>query len=169
MREIAEESHIALGGIYNHFASKEAIFAAIIEERHPFLEIIPLLVQVEGTTTEDFVRNAGHRLVEELGHHPDFLNLMLIEIVEFKARHVPILVGRFLPLMAPLGGRIGTSRTELRPFGQLVLVRAFLGMFLSYYITDALLGPALPSEVRINSIDQFVDIFLRGVLKDGNA
>jgi TetR/AcrR family transcriptional repressor of mexJK operon len=75
MRAIARRSHVALGGIYNHFSSKEAIFRTIVEERHPFLEIVPLLNAVQGDDTETFVRNAAHALVEQLGRHPAFLNL----------------------------------------------------------------------------------------------
>ena len=52
MRDIAVRSHVALGGIYNHFSSKERIFRTIIEERHPLLEILPLLGAVEGDSVE---------------------------------------------------------------------------------------------------------------------
>jgi hypothetical protein len=36
MRQIAERADLALGGIYNHFASKEDIFEAIIMDKHPY-------------------------------------------------------------------------------------------------------------------------------------
>ncbi len=168
MRDIALRSHLALGGIYNHFSSKEAIFKATIEERHPFLTIIPVLSSVEGDTVESYVRNAAHTLVEQLGRHPDFLNLMLIEIVEFKARHVPILFQKFMPLVAPLSKRMTTARGRLRPLPPLVLARAFLGMFFSYYITEILLGQAMPPEMSHHAVDHFVDIFLHGVLKENH-
>jgi AcrR family transcriptional regulator len=166
MRDIAGRSHLALGGIYNHFSSKEAIFKASIEERHPFLTIIPLLSSVEGVTVESFVQNAAHTLVDQLGRHPDFLNLMLIEIVEFKARHVPILFQKFMPLVAPLSKRMTSAPGRLRALPPLVLARAFLGMFFSYYMTEILLGRAMPPEMSRHAIDHFVDIFLYGVLEE---
>jgi AcrR family transcriptional regulator len=166
VRDIALRSHLALGGIYNHFSSKEAIFKAIVEERHPFLEIVPILNAVEGENAETFVRNAAHALVEQLGHHPAFLNLMLIEIVEFKGRHVPMLIGQFLPLVTSLSARLGSNGREKGEIPPLVLTRAFLGMFFSYYITDRLLGSSMPSGMRRQAIDHFVDIFLHGVLKE---
>ena len=43
MRQIAERSGLALGGIYNHFSSKEEVFRSILQERHPILQMIPLL------------------------------------------------------------------------------------------------------------------------------
>ena len=166
MRDIALRSHLALGGIYNHFSSKEAIFKTIVEERHPFLEIVPILNGVEGDNTESFVQNAAHALVEQLGHHPAFLNLMLIEIVEFEGRHVPLLIGQFLPLVSSLSSRLEQGRGDATKIPPLVLVRAFLGMFFSYYITDRLLGRSMPAAMRREAIDHFVDIFLHGVLRE---
>ncbi len=165
MREIAAHSHVALGGIYNHFNSKEEIFRAIIQERHPFLQVLPVLNSVEADTLEEFVRNAARTLVEQLRRHPDFLNLMLIEIVEFKARHVPGVFRKFLPLAAPLVQRLAPMRGDLRDIPPMVLVRAFLGMFFSYYITEMLIGRAMPSDMSIDAMDHFVEIFLHGTLE----
>ncbi len=36
MRQIAEQAGLALGGIYNHFSSKEELFEAIIIDKHPY-------------------------------------------------------------------------------------------------------------------------------------
>ena len=166
MRDIALRSHVALGGIYNHFSSKEGIFRTIIEGRHPLLEIIPLLGTVEGDSIESFVRNAAHTLVDQLGHHPDFLNLMLIEIVEFKARHLPKLFGKILPLVAPLAQRLSSARGSLRRMPAPVLARAFLGMFFSYYITEIIFGRSMPREMSSGAIDHFVDIFLHGIMNE---
>jgi len=165
MREIATQSRVALGGIYNHFSSKEEVFRAIVEERHPFLHILPVLQSVEGETLEVFVRNAARTLVEQLRRHPDFLNLMLIEIVEFKARHVPGLFHKLLPLAEPLVQRLTQLRVGMRDIPPIVVARAFLGMFFSYYITEALLGRALPRAMSAGAMDHFVDIFLHGLLE----
>ena len=48
MRQIAERAGLALGGIYNHFASKDEIFEAIIIDQHPYKKILPLVLAVEG-------------------------------------------------------------------------------------------------------------------------
>jgi AcrR family transcriptional regulator len=166
MRQIAERAGLALGGIYNHFPSKGDVFRTIILERHPFFQILPLLNSVEGNTIEEFVRKAARLLIDELGHHPDFLNLMLTEIVEFKGEHVPLVFGKIFPLVLPLGQRIAALPGPMRPIPAPVLMRAFLGMFFSYYITGILLGPAMPSEMQADALDHFVEIFLHGILAD---
>jgi AcrR family transcriptional regulator len=164
MRQVAEGAGLALGGIYNHYPSKEDVFRAIIVERHPFFQIIPILNSVEGESVEDFVRNAAHTLVAELGHHPDFLNLMLTEIVEFKASHVPGLFEKFFPMVLPLVRRLGGLEGNMRQIPPYVLARAFLGMFFSYYITEMLVARAMPPDMQVNALDHFVDIFLHGIL-----
>ena len=169
MRQIAERAGLALGGIYNHFASKSDVFMMIILERHPFLQILPLLNSVEGETVEEYVRKAAQSLVDELGHHPDFLNLMLTEIVEFKGAHVPSLFPKIFPLILPLGQRIVNLQGAVRPIPAPVLVRAFLGMFFSYYITGVLLGPTMPTEMQENALNHFVEIFLHGVIAESAA
>jgi len=164
MRQIAEKSGLALGGIYNHFESKEQMFAAIVVERHPFFQIVPILSTVQGNSVEEYVRNAAHILVEELGHYPEFLNLMLTEIVEFKASHVPLVFTKMYPMMLPIIQRLVSLEGALRPIPPAVLMRAFLGMFFSYYITEMLVSRAFPPEMMTNAMDHFVDIFLHGIL-----
>ncbi len=164
MRQIAEKAGLALGGIYNHFASKEQVFAAIVEERHPFFQIVPILNDVPGESVEEYVRNAAHTLVDQLGHYPEFLNLMLTEIVEFKASHVPLVFRRMFPMMMPIIQRLTGLHGVLRPIPPAVLMRAFLGMFFSYYITEVLVSRAFPPEMMANAMDHFVDIFLHGIL-----
>ncbi len=166
MRQIAERAGLALGSIYNHYSSKEEVFHAIVGERHPFFQIVPLLIAVPGNTAEEFVHNAAHTLVDELARRPEFLNLMLVEIVEFKAKHVPSLFKKLYPLLMPVVQRIGSLEGQMRKIPPFVLARAFLGMFFSYYITEALMGRAVPPELRsINTIDYFVEIFLHGILE----
>jgi AcrR family transcriptional regulator len=164
MRQIADKAGLALGSIYNHFTSKEDVFSSIIQERHPFLQILPVLKSVQGVTVEEYVRTAAQTLVEQLGHHPDFLNLMLTEIVEFHGGHVPLLFERFLPMALPIAKHIASLDGKTREIPPFILARAFLGMFLSYYITEILMAPVNPHEWQTNALDHFVDIFLHGIL-----
>ena len=169
MRQIAEQADLALGGIYNHFSSKEDVFREIVQERHPFFQILPVLNSVEGDSVEEFIRNAARTLIEQLGHHPDFLNLLLIEIVEFKGRHVPLLFDKFLPIVMPLANRAAGFAGKTRDIPPFIFARAFLGMFFSYYITEILMGPIMPPELQANALDHFVDIFLYGILSQEPA
>ncbi len=166
MRQIAKKAGLALGSIYNHFSSKEEVFVAIIEERHPIFQIIPLLNWAEGETADVFARNAAHDLIEELGHHPEFLNILLIEIVEFKGAHVPIIFEKMFPMIQQLAQRLSNLQGNMREIPEFVLVRTFLGMIFSYFITELLLSNTMFVETQMNALDHFVDIFLHGILVD---
>jgi AcrR family transcriptional regulator len=164
MRQIADKAGLALGSIYNHFASKEEVFVAVIQERHPLFQIVPLLNSAEGETVEAFARNAAHTLIAELGHHPEFLNLLLIEIVEFKGEHVPVVFEKMFPMIEQLARRLSNLQGNMREIPQFVLARAFLGMFFSFFITELLLNRTSFMESQIDALDHFVDIFLHGIL-----
>lgn len=164
MRQIADKAGLALGSIYNHFPSKEEVFVAIIQERHPLFQIVPLLNAAEGETVEAFARNAAHTLIAELGQHPEFLNLLLIEIVEFKGEHVPVVFEKMFPMIEQLAGRLSNLQGNMREIPQFVLARAFLGMFFSYFMTELLLNRTVIMETQTNALDYFVEIFLYGIL-----
>lgn len=167
MRQIADKSGLALGGIYNHFSSKEDIFAAIVMDKHPYKQILPLILAADGETSEEFVRSAAQAMVSELGKQPDFLKLMFIEIVEFNGKHVNLLVREIAPKILPVFEKLVRVRKNLRPIHPAILLRSFLGMFFSYYITEIFLkGSVVAKLMPKNSFDLFVDIYLHGILKE---
>lgn len=165
MRRIAERAELALGGIYNHYAGKEDIFEAIILDKHPYKQILPLIMTAPGETLAEFVHNAAHTLVEELGRRPDFIRLMFIEIVEFNSKHMPVFFDEIFPEFLPLVQRFQTPNGELRPIPAPLLLRAFLGMFFSFYMTELITEHMDVPEMHENALDGFVEIFLYGILE----
>ena len=167
MRQIADKAGLALGGIYNHFASKEDIFAAIVMDKHPYKQILPAILEAKGDTAEEFIHDAAQALVSELGKRPDFLKLMFIEIVEFNGQHVNLLMREIVPKILPVFERLVKVRKNLRPLHPAVLLRSFLGMFFSYYVTELFISGSVVSKLMPkNSFEQFVDIYLHGILKE---
>jgi AcrR family transcriptional regulator len=164
MREIADEAGLALGGIYNHFGNKEDIFVRVLMERHPFLVVMPALQAAQGQTVEDLVRDAAGRMIAELSQNQEFLNLMFIELVEFEARHIPQLFETFFPPLMAFAGRFQRVRGPLRDVPLPIILRSFIGLFFSYFITDLLVGSQLPPEMRVHAFDYFIDIYLHGIL-----
>ncbi|HUI88857.1 MAG TPA: TetR/AcrR family transcriptional regulator [Anaerolineales bacterium] len=167
MRQIAERAGLALGGIYNHYGSKEEIFRAIVLDRHPYKQILPLVLSARGDTPEDFIRNAAQALVDGLGRRPEFMKLMFIEIVEFESKHISLIVREIAPQLLPVFERLVRDHRSLRPIHPAVLLRSFLGMFFSFYVTDMLIHGSVISKIMPkNSFDSFVDIYLHGILKE---
>lgn len=164
MRQIAEGAGLALGGIYNHFASKEAIFSELIIDRHPYQQILPILLKTPPDDIEIFVRSAAKAMVSELGKRPDFIKLMLIEMVEFDGRNMPNMLKQVLPQILPLIKKF--NKTLLRSIPPFIFFRAFLGLFFSYYMTELLLADTPAAWTSTNALDHFVEIFLHGVMAD---
>jgi len=167
MRQIADQAGLALGGIYNHFSGKEDIFAAIIIDKHPYKQVLPLILAAKGETAEELIRNAAHTLVTELGNRPELLKLIFIELVEFNGKHVSKLINEIAPKLLPMFEHLVRVRRNLRNLPPPILVRSFLGMFFSFYITELFIrGSVIHKLMPKNSFDLFVDIYLHGVIKE---
>ena len=119
----------------------------------------------EGETIADFVRLVARAMVNELRKRPDLLNLMFIEIVEFGGRHIPELAQCILPGMMELQGILANRRGRLRPIPPPILARSFAGLFFSYYVTEILLKRSGGFVLDDRSLDQFVDLYLYGILE----
>ena len=166
MRQIAERAGLALGGIYNHFSSKDEIFEAIIIDQHPYKKLLPIILAVEAETAEKFFENAVRIVFSELGARPEFINLMFIEIVEFKGRHGALMLREITPQILPVFERIIKARKDLRVTNPALLMRSFFGMIMSYYLTDMVISNSVLSDLMPNkSADVYVDVFLHGILK----
>jgi len=167
MRQIAQQAGIALGGVYNHFVSKEEVFKAVFFTYHPYHEVLPLIAEAQGESLDEVIRDAARRMVKVVEGHPDFLNLMFIEVVEFKSAHAQELMVELLPRGLAILERLAQlGEGQIRPIPPLIVVRSFLGLFFSYYITDLIFAQASPPEFREDAMDYFLEIYLHGLLKE---
>jgi AcrR family transcriptional regulator len=167
MRQIADHAQLALGGIYNHFSSKDEIFEAIILDQHPYKKILPLILEVKGKTAEEFFRNAFLIVINELGKQPEFINLMFIELVEFRGKHGSVMLREIAPRILPVFENVIKAKKDLRVTNPALLMRSFMGTVISYFITEMVISNSVISKLMPkNSTDIYVDLFLNGILKE---
>lgn len=165
VRQIATRAGLALGGIYNHFSGKDEIFQALIIAKHPYLQIIPLIQTAPGETVEEFLRNSARIIQSEMGMRPDFMKLMLIEVVEFNGKHFQKLFETIGPMIFPLLERFARPEAGLRDLPTLLVLRTLMGSIVAYYVTEFLMGnPNLPEELRNVSLEDFIEIYMHGIL-----
>lgn len=165
MRQIAEAAGVAVGGIYNHFSSKEEMLKAVILAYHPLNLIVPRLENVEGETIEAFLMNAAQQFLSALTERPTLLNIFMIELLEFEGAHLPELFAVLWPKVQLFTERLVTLDTRLRPLPPLTIVRLFLGTVVGFYITGGILSKLpLPQGHQIGTVDDLVTVLLHGLL-----
>src|SRR5574341_2411149 len=167
MRDIAAAAGIAVGGIYNHFADKEAIFAAVLDAYHPYHVILPALEAMEAETVEDFMREASRRLYEGvIGAKAQLLPIMFIELVEFQGRHLKQLMERLMPTLLNFIRGFSRRRGRLRPIPPPVMFRTYMGMLAGYFLREMLLRDApLFRQTDVDWFGGMVDIYLHGIVE----
>lgn len=168
MRQIAHQAGIALGSIYNHFPGKEELFIRVLLENHPYHQVISEVHKARGRTTPELLRDAAHRIVSILGPDLAFVNLLLIELVEFNGTHVPELFEIIFPEAVTFSEQFVAGRDDLRPIPVPILIRAFIGLLISYALTEELLAPQMPPGLQSDTLDTFIDIFLHGVFMESS-
>ncbi len=80
---------------------------------------------------------------------------------------MPQLYRTYYPALMDFAQRFARVRGPLRPIPLPVILRAFIGLFFSYSMTELIIGSQLPAELKEHAFDHFVDIFLHGVLAKG--
>lgn len=167
MRQIAEAAGVAVGGIYNHFSSKEEMLKAVILAYHPLNLIAPRLENVEGETIEAFLTNAAQQFLSALAERPTLLNIFMIELLEFEGAHLPELFAVLWPKVQLFTERLVAIDTRLRPLPPLTVVRLFLGTVVGFYITGGILSKLpLPQGQQIGTVDDLVTVLLHGLLSN---
>jgi AcrR family transcriptional regulator len=166
MRQIADGAGLALGGIYNHFASKEEIFAAVLEVYHPLKRVVPMLENAQGESVETFVKNAGNIIREATeGAEARIVPLALVELVEFQGRHLVSLIESVWPSMFGFVQKFGQLKGELRDVPRPVMLRMFIITMVGFVITEIVLRRVpLFRNMELNWFDGMVDIYLHGIL-----
>jgi AcrR family transcriptional regulator len=167
MRAIARAAgDRAVGGIYNHFPTKEAIFKALIDERNPYEDLFGVLepALAEAASVADYVRSALRVIMRVMPRHYDFLQLAQIDMREFEGQHMGRLLNqailpRVMTIIEWLQALPGMKDVEI-----VVVVRMMASLIIGYMITEQ----ALPLEFfhqmdHAEWADRFADVLLYGI------
>ena len=146
-----------------------AVLPQYLSDKHPYKKILPLILEAQGDTAEDFLRNAMRIAITELNKEPYYIKLMMIEFVEFNGVHGAAMLKEVAPKVLPVFEQIVKVRKNLRVTNPAMLMRSFFGLVISYFITELVVSKSIISNfMPKNSMDVYVDIFLHGILKPEN-
>ncbi len=171
MRQIAQAAGLAVGGIYNHFHSKEEIFAAVLDARHPYHALVPALEAAEGETLEAFLFDAGLRIQAAVkGIEDQLLPIVFIELVEFQGRHLKDLVERLFPTLMGFAQRLADRPGPVRDLPLPVLMRTLAAMTIGHVLAEMILKNAAPfQQLPYDWYGSMLDIYLHGILQPSAA
>ncbi len=155
MRRIARRAGIALSGIYNHFASKEDIFRALLQEHMPYPRFIAALEEIPATSGPQMLAEAFNRVQAIAREYMDFFPLALTDMREFQGRTIRELVRKVIPQYMRFLVRAqaaGGLREDVDPP---ILMRLLVSLTIGFLVTDLVgyagnepLLPGLPSSIE---------------------
>ena len=164
MRQIAGDSGVALGSLYNHFADKDDLFRAVFEAYNPYPILMLALENSQGPNASELVRTAARRLVTALSARPDLVKLVFIDAVEFHGKHLAQAYPGVAPGMQKFADRLRRDPAVLRPITDDGLLRAFFGLFYTFHMTEMLLGKPPDPAAQAIALNDLTEIYLRGIL-----
>ncbi|MBX3015999.1 MAG: TetR/AcrR family transcriptional regulator [Caldilineaceae bacterium] len=170
MRQIAEAAGLAVGGIYNHFHSKEEILKAVILAYHPLTLIAPQLATTQGETLEAFLRHATRQLFAAFAERPILVNLFMVELLEFEGVHLPELFETLWPKVMLFTQRMIALEPRLQCLPPVALMRIFLGSVLGFLATGVLLSKLPIAHTQpMGTADDLITVLVHGLLASAEA
>lgn len=173
MRQIAREAGFgeAVSGLYNHFPSKEALFAALLKHRSPYEELLAKLDEVRGGTVSEFLRNWLGAVWPIMQDHLDFIQLVFIDLQEFDGRTLGSFVAELLPRFYALFSRIRALPDVRDDLSPPVLIRTIASVMIGFIMTEMVVQHTpleqLPFPLALDEVwlDGLVAILARGMSK----
>ena len=167
LRDIAAASgKRAASGIYNHFPSKDALFAELLQMAAPVAEMSALFAACHGETAPAVIRNYLRAWLPISQRYYEYLKLVQIDLSEFNGANIQrIFPALATPQQAFIAGL--QQLPGLKPLPTLVLMR-LLDVLAAGYVVTARYGPddARASLTPDAWVDQIVDALLYGIALD---
>src|SRR5262245_11247645 len=166
-RDIAAAVGITEAALYRYFSGKEAIYAAILDERIAAPDILaPLLPAARAGDDRAVFTGLALAILESVEADPSFLRLLLYSALEGHEMARPVQETRIRRYREFTTGYLEQRIRDgaFRGVDPLLAARAFIGMVVDYLIVREVFGqrdtyPQPPSQVA----ETFVSIFLDGV------
>ena len=171
MRQIAEGAgDIAVGGIYNHYKSKEDIFRALLEARSPYPQVIEILTSIQTGTGPEMLTAAFTQMSNLMRQHYDFVKLVAIDIQEHNADTVVAMISILLPHAIEFFMRAQGAGGLRKDVPVYILARTFVSLLFGYNLTSFVLFqgdiPRLPILIEGGGIDWLsstIDVLINGL------
>ena len=167
MRQLARFAGISPAAIYNHFASKEEVFIALLRARLPHRTLAMAVEQAEGATTEVLLRDAVRRMHAAMADRLGNLHLIFVEVLEFEGRHLPLVLPEIVAPALLFLDRLRLTDPRLEGWPPQFLLRLMGGAFLAFAVTESYLRSIQDWTRGSQDYDDLAAILAAGLLAAG--
>ncbi|MFP6759768.1 MAG: helix-turn-helix domain-containing protein [Alphaproteobacteria bacterium] len=165
MADVAGAAGLSQGAAYNHFAGKDAVFAAAFEADEPFAGLIEAISREGAVGSDVTFEERLLRAVQNLAQGPGrgWFDLLLIDMVEFDGRHWRALYQRHRSGFARAAGRIEASG-RLTTVGGAAALRALIAAALGQTLVARLLAAGEDGVSKQEQTGSAISLILKGAL-----
>jgi AcrR family transcriptional regulator len=166
-REIASRVGITEAALYRHFASKEALYAAIIARKIDGSDPIATHEAAAGAGDDRAVFGGlARRMIERIDADPAFIRILHFTALEGHSLAEPFFASRVLRVREFLSSYIARRIREgaFRAVDPVIAARAFLGMVSDYMNVRVVFRQEAVYQQPVEEVvETFVSIFLGGI------
>jgi AcrR family transcriptional regulator len=166
-REVAQAVGVSEATVFKHFATKEDLYAAIIEAKTQMQQVLGVVSPLaEAQDDATFLRTLATQLIARTQSDPTLMRLLFFSALEGHAL-ADLFFRRRVQAMDEFLGRYIAERVAagaFRPVDPLQTAWNFIGMVTFHLLLHELFGQKPPPHLtRDRAIEEMVTTFLQGV------
>jgi AcrR family transcriptional regulator len=142
MRQLARFAGVTPAAIYNHFPSKEEIFIALLRARLPSRALALAVQEAQGDSPAALLGDGLRRMRQAMVDRLENLRLIMVEILEFEGRHLPLVLPEIVAPAFSFIDRVRSSDPRLTDWPAPFLMRLIGGSFIIFAASEPYLAQA---------------------------
>lgn len=171
VREIAERARVSTGNLYHHFADKESIFRALLDEYTEITQSrrFPFTRTLAGPSIfPDNIEQLGYAARDSVRQYRDYIALIYVDVIEFDGTHIRKFysdMGERFMLLAQQENTLEAIRRRLRPeVSPMSALLMTTRIFFNYFQLEILFGVPEPfGKESSEVVKEIADMLRNGI------